>query len=819
MAPLIDFDGINTAALRDARSLLKELIPGGKFRSLEYVVRNPRRDDKTPGSFTINYRTGVWKDFATGDSGSDLISLVAYLRSVDQATAARELADMLGVPFLKSNGQTKPNALNSRSHNGVAAANEAPKVHQWGEDGPPRKDAEIRRHYYPRDGFPKRKAKIKRKSGPKDSWVTWYRVFSNGIPIGWRAKKPDDFVAIPYLTAALDPFDSELRADEVLWPEGEKDVDTLSSLNLPAFTFGGVGDGLPDGIGHYLKDRRLVIPADNDKPGREHAEKKASIAHEAGAASIRIIHFPELPPKEDVSYFIAKGGTAEQLQARIDRAPLWSPATEAAVVTLETAVGKTSELLSLATIKPEATDWLWHHRGAQTISTGWPGVGKSQQQCYIVARASTGTQWPDGSPCPCGDTIMLTCEDSYAKTVVPRLLAAGANLERVHALPIIRTDAQTKRAFLLTEDLDELERHLSALPNALLVTIDPITGFLGAGKINSNSVTDIRGTLAPLSDLAERRNVAIHTVTHPPKTTTSAMNAFIGSQAFVAASRMAYLTTEEMDEEGKPTGRFLMAMVRSSLGPKLPTLAYRLAQVAIGEDHRDGRTIVGSYAVWEDGTLDISANAALAAVSGGPKGSSDDRSAMAEAEQFLLEKLGDGPIAAKDGEEHATAIGISRRTLMRARKKLGVIAEKLDMKEGWTWRLARPEECQAKPKTAIKSTWHSSYPVGTLRGDGGIPNTSVGSPVAACEWALGLTTEINAAGEGTRKTSSPAEGATPESSASSRIEHTFVDKIDTSAAGLSRGNEMPLASSRSSKPTDDLSIPEFLRRTAEASRD
>jgi len=240
--------------------------------------------------------------------------------------------------------------------------------------------------------------------------------------------------------------------------------------------------------------------------------------------------------------------------------------------------------------------------------------------------------------------------------------------------------------------------------------------------------------LAPLGDLAERRNIAIHTVTHPPKTTTSAMNAFIGSQAFIAASRMAHLTTEEMDEEGKPTGRFLMAMVRTSLGPKMPTLAYRLAQVTVGEDHRDGRPITGSYIVWEDGVVDISASAALAAASGGARGSSDDRSAMAEAEQFLQDKLGNGPIPAKDGEEHARAIGIAHRTLMRARKKLGVIAEKLDMEGGWTWRLPLPEECQATPKSAIKNVWHSSYPVGTLRGDGGTadaPTLGNGRPPAS----------------------------------------------------------------------------------------
>jgi hypothetical protein len=345
-----------------------------------------------------------------------------------------------------------------------------------------------------------------------------------------------------------------------------------------------------------------------------------------------------------------------------------------------------------------------------------------------------------------------------------------------------------------------------------LVTIDPITGFLGAGKINSNSVTDIRGTLAPLSDLAERRNIAIHTVTHPPKTTTSAMNAFIGSQAFVAASRMAYLTTEEIDEEGKPTGRFLMSMVRSSLGPKLPTLAYRLAQITIGEDHRDGRTIIGSYAVWEDGEVDISASAALAAVSGDAKGGSDDRSAMAEAEQFLRDKLANGPVPAKDGEEHAGAIGIARRTLMRARKKLRVIAEKPDMKEGWTWRLPLPEECQESPKGATKNTWHPSYPVGTLRGAEGIPNTSVGSATAAP--ALSGVTSKTKAGDAVPKMPSVAEDAPRKIGQPSGVDGTFGGAIDTSAAGSDGSSENPRAAFRSPKPEDDLNgIPGFLLRT------
>jgi putative DNA primase/helicase len=368
MSDPIDFEGINAAALGNGRALAQQLVPGGTFRSHEYVVRNPARDDKNLGSFAVNCRTGRWSDFAIGTKGGDFISWFAHARNVDQNEAARQIAKKLGIPLYKHKGANvgtpaKPNSSSrvisklSEKHRSDTASQalsweRATDISHCGDEGPPLYHAEIRRHYYPSDGFPKQKVKIKRQSEPKDTWITWYRIFRNGIPTGWQPKKPDDYIATPYVTAILDPFDVELKADEILWPEGEKDVDSLNELNLPAFTFGGVGDGLPAGIRSYLKDRQIVILADNDDPGREHAEKKAALAHAAGAASVHIVHFQELPPKGDVSDFITNGGTAEQLADRIDRSPVWSPAT----------LGKTSELVSLATIKPEATDWLWHHR-------------------------------------------------------------------------------------------------------------------------------------------------------------------------------------------------------------------------------------------------------------------------------------------------------------------------------------------------------------------------------------------------------------------------------------------------------------------------
>jgi hypothetical protein len=93
----IDFKAINQAALPVLPALLRRWLPGGQLRSTEYVVRNPKRSDRTPGSFSINVRTGKWADFATDDKGGDVISLFAYLFDLSQLQAARELAKTLGV--------------------------------------------------------------------------------------------------------------------------------------------------------------------------------------------------------------------------------------------------------------------------------------------------------------------------------------------------------------------------------------------------------------------------------------------------------------------------------------------------------------------------------------------------------------------------------------------------------------------------------------------------------------------------------------------------------------------------------------------------
>jgi hypothetical protein len=95
--PKIAFRRIADAALSYSDTLCRRWIPDGKRSGVEWIARNPRRDDRRLGSFKVNLRTGAWSDFATGDRGGDLVSLGAFLFNLSQAEAALKIADMLGI--------------------------------------------------------------------------------------------------------------------------------------------------------------------------------------------------------------------------------------------------------------------------------------------------------------------------------------------------------------------------------------------------------------------------------------------------------------------------------------------------------------------------------------------------------------------------------------------------------------------------------------------------------------------------------------------------------------------------------------------------
>jgi hypothetical protein len=93
----IAFRRIAEAAAQHADAIVQRWLPDGRREGKEWVALNPTRGDSRKGSFKVNVKSGRWSDFATGDRGGDMVSLGAYLFRLDQAEAAKRVADMVGV--------------------------------------------------------------------------------------------------------------------------------------------------------------------------------------------------------------------------------------------------------------------------------------------------------------------------------------------------------------------------------------------------------------------------------------------------------------------------------------------------------------------------------------------------------------------------------------------------------------------------------------------------------------------------------------------------------------------------------------------------
>ena len=331
--------------------------------------------------------------------------------------------------------------------------------------------------------------------------------------------------------------------------------------------------------------------------------------------------------------------------------------------------------------------------GKLTLIAGEAGLGKSQLSIAMAAAVTTGGEWPccEGRA-PQGNVIFLSAEDGAADTVVPRLIAAGADCERVELVSAVH-DGKSRRSFDLSVDLALLEQRISTIGNVKAIIIDPISSYLGT-KVDSHVNAAVRGVLEPLSELAARLGIAILAITHPPKGTgTTAINRFIGSIAFVAAARAAFMVTRDPDDEN----RRLFLPVKNNLAPLGKGLAFRLEQRLVA----DG--IVGSWVAWETETVTITADQALQAA--------DDRGggggAGADAEEFLREALAGGALAVIDLKADGKEAGLSWATIRRAKDRLGVVATReshgRDGAGRWTWAMPLSARCSSRLQDAHSS--------------------------------------------------------------------------------------------------------------------
>jgi putative DNA primase/helicase len=338
------------------------------------------------------------------------------------------------------------------------------------------------------------------------------------------------------------------------------------------------------------------------------------------------------------------------------------------------------EVVCMADVPPVSTEWLWQNWiaiGKVSALAGNGGIGKSTILCDWAARITTGDVWPDGAAAgPAGSVIILVSEDDLGDTLAPRLMAAGADLGRIHVVRSLVDENNKRRGFNLQADLEMLEDLIRKLGDVRAVILDPVTSYLG--KVDSHKNADVRAVLDPLGEMAARMRVAVVCNNHLNKGNGSANSRIIGSVAFVNQARSAFIVTP--DENDKT--RRLLIPSKTNIGPDQHGLAYRIEGCLIAHD---GREIATSRIMYETTPVTISADQALAALGG----HGENRSGKAEAINFLTDLLSGGPVSAKDVMREAASAGMSVKSVRSAREALGIKPEKSGFEGGWLWALPK----------------------------------------------------------------------------------------------------------------------------------
>jgi hypothetical protein len=501
---------------------------------------------------------------------------------------------------------------------------------------------------------------------PQYRWENgrWVKGKPKGSPIPYR---------LPQLLAA--PPGSTVEVCE-----GEKDADSLAALGLIATTNpGGAGKWNPS-LNKWLTGfARANVYEDNDEPGRRHAAQVAASLC-GDIPDIRILTFRELPEKGDVSDWL-KNKTLADLVARAEQALKFAA--------LESVCAADEEIKNLT--------WVWPGRfalGKIGLIVGLPDEGKGLTLSDIMARITRGALWPcNEGTAPLGNVLLLTAEDDISDTIIPRLLAAGADLKRVTIVKMIR-DTNGPRMFSLISDLPALRQKVREIGDVRMIVIDPISSYHGIGKIDSFRATDVRAVLGPLKEFAAELALTVLGIMHFNKKTdvTNVLLRISDSLAYGAAARHVYGVVNDPDNFRK-----LFVKGKNNLAPaEQKTLAFTFNEREVGTDKQTGAPIRAPYIVWFRDPVDITAAEAMQAATENKSPSARD-----DAKNFLKALLSNGPIASKDVYETAKENGISRNTLQRAKNDLDIDVRKdgpiVDGERVWQWHL--PE--QENPTNAI----------------------------------------------------------------------------------------------------------------------
>jgi len=243
-------------------------------------------------------------------------------------------------------------------------------------------------------------------------------------------------------------------------------------------------------------------------------------------------------------------------------------------------------VVSVADVRMRSIEWLerplWQQSAFELLA-GVKGAGKGTYLAGLASRISNAG----------GNVLFMSSEDSTEIDLKPRLVAAGADVDRCYTIT---------ESIRLPEDVEELGTLARSLGGVDLLVIDPVANHIGAS--NSNSDGEVRHAIAPLNKLADELSCLLIGVRHPGKDRTrGALASILGSTAWVDTPRAVVMIAVD-DEDPLLRHVQVVAGNRSLNGAGLmfrieavpvEGLAEPITRaVELGESTKDVETLLGA---------------------------------------------------------------------------------------------------------------------------------------------------------------------------------------------------------------------------------
>jgi putative DNA primase/helicase len=323
-------------------------------------------------------------------------------------------------------------------------------------------------------------------------------------------------------------------------------------------------------------------------------------------------------------------------------------------------------------VTPEPITWLWPGwlaAGKLHVLAGAPGTGKTTLAEAFAAAVSTGGRWPDGSHAPQGNTLIWSGEDDPADTLVPRMLAMGADMTHIHFISGMQMSSADVVPFDPANHMSDLSDTVERIGNVRLLIVDPVVSAVTG---DSHKNTEVRRALQPLVDFGNQHQCAVLGISHFSKGSNGKdpTERVVGSIAFGAVARVVMAAAKKKDGTGNESR--ILVRSKSNIGPDSGGFHYALHQVEV----KPGLT--ASCVVW-GGAIEGQARELL------DDENDDEGGGQHEIADWLREVLRDGPLTAKQVKRLSDAQGFNWRAVQRAKQRAGIKSDREGFGSGATY--------------------------------------------------------------------------------------------------------------------------------------